>query len=92
MMIFDEFVKESYPDTWSAWLRYQKYGPTGPDVGTEVITLVSGFGGYGGERRIIKEKGPRYITLGTFYDEHEYLANTKHWYKQFKADDWFLPH
>jgi hypothetical protein len=74
--------------TWVLWWKLAnenlKLGM--PSVGEEVITLVNGHGGNGGDRRVITKIDDRYIYLGRD-DERSSLCEKDTWYRDIVRAD-----
>lgn len=74
----EQYVVENYPKVYEEYIRYLNRENL-PKVGEKVITLRSGFGGWGGEIRTVKEMrdGEIIITDG----ERDYISKIQDWYK-----------
>lgn len=81
---FLDFTKERYPEIWEEFYRYKRK-ETPPAIGAEVVTLRSGFGGFGGEVLYVVSHDEEYIGLAcSSNSESEYLSKIGDWWKDFK--------
>lgn len=75
------FMFKYDPTLFLKYLNYQRKERL-PDVGTKVVTLRAGFGGWSGDIRCIKEIDEKYITLSDDNGK-EYMSDIKTWYGDF---------
>lgn len=79
---FEEYARRNYPDVFAEYIRYLKREQL-PKVGDRVFTLRSGFGGYAGVVRRVKEFRSTYIVLTD--GERDYLSDIESWWKDLEV-------
>lgn len=81
---FLDFTKERYPEIWEEFFRYKRKDIM-PAIGTEVVTLRSGFGDFAGVTRYVVSHDEKYIGLACNpHREAEYLSTKEDWWKDLK--------
>lgn len=80
-----DFIKEFHPEVSEEFYRYKRKDVL-PAIGTEVKTLVSGYGGYAGVTRyVVGYEGDRYIELAyTPNGRASSLCEIADWWKELK--------
>jgi len=76
------YVKKNYPEIIKEYNRYTNRNEL-PAVGDIVITLTSGFGGYAGLYRRVKEFRDNNIIISG--DGRDYIVNVEEWYKKIEV-------
>ena len=79
------YVNSSYPEVAKEFERYLRR-ETLPAIGTRVQSLVSGYGGLGGQILYVVAHHKHYIELGTrkcaIEGEGQFLCNINRWYRE----------
>jgi hypothetical protein len=78
--LLEEYLMDNYASVLKEYYAYLNRKNL-PKVGERVMTLRSGFGGYAGCVRRVKEIQEEYILLSDDNDWREYLSKIDVWYK-----------
>ena len=81
---FEDYVLTNYPKVANEYSRYLNRKNL-PIVGDRVRTLRSGFGGYEGLARVVKEVNEKDIILSDPNDWRTYLSHVDTWYMDFEV-------
>jgi hypothetical protein len=76
------FMFKYNPHLFLGYLNFQRKDKL-PKVGSKVVTLRSGFGGYAGVTRYVKKITEKYIELVDHDEEGIYISNIDKWYNDF---------
>jgi hypothetical protein len=78
------FMFTHNPVLFLKYLNFQRKDKL-PNIGSKIVTLRSGFGGWSGMIRYIRDIDEKYITLTNMKEggSQEYISSIKTWYNDF---------